>query len=132
MTGNENRIFLCGAYIPPINSKYFSPEIFEELENDNAEFRSKGTVLLSGDFNSGSGKYEDYIPNDSDNLFDYFMENIFIPAKRNNYDNVLNSHGKNLLQICKNFDLRILNGRIRGDSFGNITYHGRLGVSTVD
>ena len=48
------------------------------------------------------------------------------------YDNVVNAHGKNLLQICENFDLRILNGRIRGDSFRNITYHGRLGVSTVD
>ena len=60
------------------------------------------------------------------------MKNIFIPEQRNNYDNVVNTHGKNLLQICKNFDLRILNGRIRGDSFGNITYHGSLGVSTVD
>ena len=61
------------------------------------------------------------------------MENIFIPEQRNNYDNVVNAHRKNILQICKNFDLRILNsGRIRCDSFRNITYHGRLGVSTVD
>ena len=61
------------------------------------------------------------------------MENAFIPNKRKNYDNVFNSHSKNLLQMCKAFDLRILNGRIRGDSFGNITYHGKLGIiSTVD
>ena len=131
LTGLENHIFLCGAYIPPINSKYFSPEIFEELENDIADFRSKGTILLSGDFNSRTGKYEDYIPNDSDSLFHHSMKNMFIPEQRNNYDNVVNAHGKNLLQICKNFDLRILNGRIRGDSFGNIAYHGRLGVSTA-
>ena len=52
--------------------------------------------------------------------------------QKNNYDNVVNNHGKNLLQICKNFDLRILNGRIRGDSLGNVTFHSKLGVSTVD
>ena len=132
LTGLENHIFSCGAYILPINSKYFSPEIFEELGNEIADFRSKGTVLLSGDFNSRTGKYEDYIPNDSDSLYHHSMENIFIPEQRNNHDNVVNAHGKNLLQICKNFDLCILNGRIRGDFFGNITYHGRLGVSTVD
>ena len=68
LTGLENRISLCGAYIPPTNSKYFSPKIFEELENDIADFRSKGTVLLSGDFNSRAGKYEDSIPNDSDSF----------------------------------------------------------------
>ena len=35
-------------------------------------------------------------------------------------------------KYVKNFDLCILNGRIRCDSFGSITYHGRLGLSTVD
>ena len=29
---------------------------------------------------------------------------------------ILNDHGKHLLQICKNFDLRIVNGRIRDNS----------------
>ena len=31
---NRKTCFLCGVYIPPINSKYYNPEIFEELEND--------------------------------------------------------------------------------------------------
>ena len=132
LTGTENDILFCGAYIPPFNSKYFSPEIFEELENDMATFRSKGSVLLSGDFNSRTGKYEDFIPYDEDNLLHYSMENVFVPNKRRNYDNAVNSHGKHLLQMCKTFDLHILNGRVRGDSFGNITYHGKLGISTVD
>ena len=51
---------------------------------------------------------------------------------RNNCDNILNNHGKLLLQICKNCDLLILNGRKKGDSLGNVTFHGRNGVSTVD
>ena len=51
---------------------------------------------------------------------------------RSNCDNILNNHGKLLLQICKNCDLLILNGRKKGDSLGNVTFHGRNGVSTVD
>ena len=132
LSGSENHIYFCGAYFPPINSKCFSPEIFEELENDIVEFRSRGAVLLSGDFNSRTGKHEDYIHDDSDNFFDYSVENPLVLKQRNNYDNVVNNHDKNLLQICKNFDLRILNGRIRGDTFGNVTFHSKLGVSTVD
>ena len=37
-----------------------------------------------------------------------------------------------LLDICKTCDLRILNGRTTGDSFGKITYHSPKGISTVD
>ena len=41
LSHSENHIYVCGAYIPSINSKYFSSGIFEELENDIAEFRSR-------------------------------------------------------------------------------------------
>ena len=49
----------------------------------------------AGDFNSRTGKYEDYIP------VDFSMENTLIPKQRNNYDNVVNKQGKKLLQIRK-------------------------------
>ena len=51
LMGTEEHVYVCGAYIPPENSKYFSPEIFEELEEDIIEFRSKGFVMLLGDLN---------------------------------------------------------------------------------
>ena len=51
---------------------------------------------------------------------------------RKNLDNYVNNHGKLLLEIRKSLDLRILNGRLRGDSFGRITFHGFRGISTVD
>ena len=44
LSDSENHIYFCGAYIPSINSKYFSSGIFEELENDIAEFRSRPGV----------------------------------------------------------------------------------------
>lgn len=44
----------------------------------------------------------------------------------------MNSHGKQLLQLCRSLDLYIVNGRLRGDSFGHYTYSSGLGSSTVD
>ena len=54
------------------------------------------------------------------------------PTQRNSFDNELNSHGKRLLEICKGADLRILNGRVSGDSLGRVTFRGKNGVSVVD
>lgn len=133
LMGTAEDVFVCGTYIPPENSKHFSPEIFEELEKDIMEFRSKGFLILLGDFNSRTGKYDDHISIEGDNFFtSNNLEESIIPTVRNNYDNVVNSNGKHLLEICKHFDFRILNGRTRGDSMGNITFHGKNGVSTVD
>ena len=54
------------------------------------------------------------------------------PTQRNNFDNLLNSQDKRLLEIFKNADLRILNGRVSGGSLGRVTFHGKNGVSAVD
>ena len=126
--GTQQHIYLCGVYIPPENSKYFSPQNFADLENDIVQYRSKGDIILSGDFNYRTGKYNDHTPVSGDHFIasDDSKES-FIPPIRNNCDNVLNNHGKTLLEFCKKFDFRILNGRTRGDSLGNFTY----GSSTV-
>ena len=52
-------------------------------------------------------------------------------SQRNNYDNQINDHGKILLDTCKSCNLRILNGRTKGDSIGKITYHLPIRISTV-
>ena len=48
--------------------------------------------------------------------------------QRKSFDNDLNNHGKRLLEICRSADLRILNGRINGDSL----FHGKSGISVID
>ena len=118
---------------PPLNSTYFSPDIFEELEKDISFFNSQGSILLLGDLNARTGKYNDHLEMTDKNYLEIDMfENTENISQRNNCDNILNNHGKIVLQICKSFDLRILNGRRKGDSLGNVTFHGRNGVSTVD
>ena len=49
-----------------------------------------------------------------------------IPSRKS-FDNQVNEHGKCLLQICKSLDLRILNGRCKGDSLGKITVSRKSG-----
>ena len=102
-------IHVCGIYIPPCNSKYFDPEIFDQLEQDIIDFSPTGSIILMGDFNSRTGKYSDTVSQEGNNVISNDQsESAFQPAQRNSFDNVINSHGKRLLEICKNLDLRII------------------------
>ena len=132
-TKTDNDIYVCGAYIPPYNSIYFSPELFEELENDIENFASHGSILLMGDFNSRTGKYPDNVCQDGNSIIvnDQSKSSQYA-FQRNSFDNDLNDHGKKLFEICRSADLRILNGRISGDSLGRPTFHGKSGVSVID
>ena len=134
LVGTDKHLYLCGAYIPPENSHHYSNDLFEELENDISHFRSKGKIMLLGDLNARTGKSNDYITADGNHFLcsGILEEQAAFAETRNNLDNNINNHGKFILEICKNFDIRILNGRFRGDSLGNFTYHGRNGNSTID
>ena len=48
-TKTARDIYMCGAYVPPYNSNYFCPDLFEKLENDIENFSSLGSILLMGD-----------------------------------------------------------------------------------
>ncbi|CAG2245448.1 unnamed protein product [Mytilus edulis] len=79
------------------------------------------TVLTSSTINNFDGS--DLLPPD------YAID---IENKRINQDKVLNTHGKNLLDLCLSSGLRIVNGRLLGDSLGYYTYMSKNGFSTVD
>ena len=86
-----------------------------------------------GDFNSRTGKYSDTVSQEGNNVIsDDQSESAFQPAQRNSFDNVINSHGKKLLEICKTLDLRIVNKRANGDTLGRPTFHGKNGTSVID
>ena len=87
---------------------YFSVDLFEELEKAISLFTSRGSNLLLGVMNVRTGKYNDFLDaNDKEYLITDTQEISFTASSRDNCDNVLNNHGKLLLQICKNFDLTI-------------------------
>lgn len=89
--------------------------------------------MLTGDLNARTGSALDFVNTDHC----IHIPGINLPQKHNlrrrkNYDSQINEHGKSLLEICKTCDLRIVNGRTSGDSFGRITCHSPKGISTVD
>ena len=51
---------------------------------------------------------------------------------RKSFDSHVNELGEQLLEMCKSLDLRILNGRCKGDSLEQITFHGNQGFSSID
>ena len=56
-------------------------------------------------------------------------EGVFM--QRQNCDQEINKNGKSLIDFCKNFNLRILNGRKVGDLYGKFTCFSN-GASSVD
>jgi hypothetical protein len=51
---------------------------------------------------------------------------------RESFDSYISKHCKCLIEICKNCNLGILNGRTLGDSFGKPTSHSKNGSSVVN
>ena len=87
-----------------------------------------------GDFNGRTGDTED-------SYIDNVQINDLIPTpcffkdipKRRNCDEIINSHGSKIIELCKSFDFRILNGRTKGDKIGNFTHlNTNQGFSTID
>jgi len=56
----------------------------------------------------------------------------FSASPRNSFVNALNSSWKKLLEICKDLDLRTVNGRVNGDTLDRPTCHGKNGTSVID
>ena len=125
-------LYICGLYIPPNNSTYFYPELFEELEKDILNFATKGSILLMGDFNARTGKYSDSVCHEGNKIIvNSQSENSYCPIRQKSCDNELNSHGKRLLDICRSAALKILNGRVSSDTLSRAAFHGKNGIRVI-
>lgn len=130
---SDQDIYLCAIYIPPTDSPYYCGDYFQTLQSEILHFQSMGSVLPMGDMNARTGKEVDYI----DSMGDKYLYNTEIPRHkflntRQSYDCMVNSNGKQVLQLCKGLGLYIVNGRTKDDSLGRFTYCSSIGSSTVD
>jgi len=130
----DEDMYLCATYIPPYESPYYNEDIFPTLQSEIVYFQSLGSVLLMGDLNARTGKEADYITSDGDKYINnsHIYQRKHFTKARQNYDNTINRHGKQVLQLCKSLGLYIVNGRTKGDSLGRFTYCSSLGSSAVD
>ena len=136
--GLSRDIYLCCSYLVPENSSYLKWQDIEPssmLEMDVIKYAKLGDIVICGDLNSRTSNKEDYI------LMDDNCQYISLPLgyspdkfdiKRRNSDIILNTYGKNLIDLCISSKLCILNGRTTGDRTGKFTCFTNTGQSVVD
>ena len=134
----EQDIILASVYIPPQQSRFFNQDEFELFERDIMSLRSQHDLfLMLGDFNAQTGTLDDFISADNF-LSDHFhfddetvrfydqkceLERLGIKTKRSSMDKKKNNTGYQLIDVCKNLNLCILNGRFGKDkNTGALTF----------
>ena len=125
------------VYIPPEHSsfgKVNTAVIWQNLQSDVEQFCLKGTVLLCGDFNARTGTLTDYILMDSDKNVYTLPHNYQynLVSDRCSMDKTIQKNGRQLVNICIENNLCMLNGRTLGDLQGRFTCHTPNGSSVVD
>ena len=134
----DENIILGTVYIPPECSNFFNDDELSQMESEITSFCSSHKyVLLSGDFNARTAEMRDYKECDNflADLFDFDNDtiNFFSVANklpdynilqdRKSKDNQTNNNGYKLIDLCKNHNLFIFNGRLDNDrSMGNYTF----------
>ncbi len=137
MLAYDKRIILGAVYIPPHNSSYYNNEMFDHITRDLLNFDDDDYYkLLCGDFNGHVGTKDDIVVFDDDiceanGINDetrmsvdtkYNMEMLDIPVTRASVDVARDNggSGKKILELCKENNVCIMNGRV-----GQDIYHGK-------
>ena len=133
----DKDIYICVVYNPPEGSSYskgLDHDILECIEKDVIFYKKYGNILMCGDFNARVASELDFILHDNDTfapLFQSYSIDNHV-NERKSKDKKLDSRGRDLLDFCISNQIRIINGRVLGDTFGNLTCYTPNGTSTVD
>ena len=109
------------VYAPPLGTPYLTDkeDVLESLEK---KLVRHDNPIIMGDLNGKTNTSPDFVLEVTDkhspihDIDDYVPD---IPSKRNNKDTKkVDKQGKELLEMCQTYRLRILNGRTSGDRWG--------------
>jgi hypothetical protein len=135
----KNNIFLCLAYIAPNSSKFNNNTDYstlELIERDIVEkYGNQGDIIIAGDLNARIGNERDFILDDGTPHIPIDIGSYRVDATaadRFGCDIVVDTRGKDILELCISNQLRVLNGRTFGDSTGKYTCFNYAGCSVVD
>jgi hypothetical protein len=132
---NED-VYIGHAYIPPCNSNIFANDdfdFFETIEFCISKYNDLGKVVFSGDLNSRTSDFPDFITLDKYLDRDFVSLNNYDIPVRMSSDHIIDSHGRRLLEVCYSSGLIIGNGRLHKDkNIGNFTCCSNKGLSVVD
>ena len=131
---HSEHIKVCAIYSPPETSNYYSNEIWDEMSTDILNYTSFNTpFLIIGDMNARTGILSDISNNDKFHTNSSVPERHITATTRNNCDQMIDANGSKLIDLCKSYDMQIVNGRSKGDRWGNFTHSNKnKGESTVD
>ena len=114
------------TYASPFNSSYTKSRpinVLEKMETKEADYQN---TLIMGDLNGRTKMGDDFVRDSLDkyspiNISTYVKDNVL---KRNNMDHhAIDQQGRIILDLCKSSGLKVLNGRISGDSQGHFTHY---------
>ena len=133
--GSSNRLIylIVGAvYIPCVSSIHNDASDFDIISEDIVALYSEYNCafLLLGDFNSRTGKLDDFI---SQNQVKLTFQSLGLETERYNCDKKVDTNGRNLINLCNDLHFCILNGRFGQDKgVGQYTCIKTRGQSLVD
>ena len=137
---SENDLaFIVGSvYIPCYNSKFSNSNDFDIICEDIISITNKYNCpfIMLGDYNSRTGKLCDFYDS-LDNFANTDMKvntsSLGIITDRFNCDKKVDTHGRKLIRMCRDFHLNIVNGRFGNDKkVGEFTCFKPTGRSVVD
>ncbi|KAI3382690.1 hypothetical protein SNEBB_010922 [Seison nebaliae] len=124
----DKNLVITAVYIPPSHSRYGKVEHFEELDNLLLNYSQDYMHLMCGDFNSHTAVLADIeveATDDTDALFNENFINVRDELEKCNVNfNRCNqdltpdrsTYGKKLMDVCKNNQVVIFNGRVGEDA----------------
>jgi len=120
-------LFVCVVYAAPVGSKHKNKSLFQNLAVDFVEVQTLGGIILLGrDFNARVATLLDTI--DISDLCELLQapelaktKQPSVVAKQQNRDANVGSWGHELLDLCCDIGLLILNGRPPGDESREFT-----------
>ena len=129
-------LFVACAYLSPINTKNKASKYsMSRLRADIEMYSSKGSVLVLGDLNARTNSHSDFINVNTNNIDDdpiHHSDDHFLKLRNSEDLSRPCTRGSELLTMCRELDVLILNGRTVGDVFGKITCFRANGCSVVD
>ena len=127
---------ICAIYTQPKASKYYTDEIWDNIELDILNLTGGDTPFtIIGDMNGRVGTTSEFSETHKNETINTILTNRKIPeTPRRNCDKAKPcAVGEKIIQMCKSFDMQIGNGRTKGYFFGNLThYNKKQGHSTID
>ena len=127
-------IYIGTIYVSGENNSSLISDKIKNLSEDIEMIKSKnGEIIIQGDFNARTAHADDFVPYDKhDPAATSVCIDFFNIPPRCSEDKIHNSNGKELLDLCKTYNLCIANGRKTGDHIGNFTSFQPGGNSVID